>query len=105
MNRTSRSGNSTAIMDTSKDTTKTEHVELAEMREVKMASPDSTSEVKEPVSQPETRMTKAKWLACIALCISYSTAYQQNAVTAAIAKHIDDELGKDTTPLRSTTTI
>ena len=48
----------------------------------------------EALTQPETRMTKAKWLACIALCVSYTTAYQQSACTAAIVKHIDSQLGE-----------
>jgi hypothetical protein len=42
----------------------------------------------------ETGMTKAKWLACIALCLSYTTSYQQNACTSAILKQIDEKLGK-----------
>jgi hypothetical protein len=42
---------------------------------------------------PEQHMTKAIWLACIALSLSYTTAFQQNACTAAIVKHIDTELG------------
>lgn len=44
-------------------------------------------------SQGESRMTKAKWLACIALGLSYTTAFQQHACTATILKHIDDALG------------
>ena len=47
-----------------------------------------------PDAHAEIRMTKAKWLACIALSLSYTTAFQQNACTAAIVKHIDAELGK-----------
>jgi hypothetical protein len=43
--------------------------------------------------QGTSNMTKAKWLACIALGFSYTTAFQQNACTAAIVKHIDTELG------------
>jgi hypothetical protein len=38
-------------------------------------------------------MNKTKWLACIALGFSYTTAFQQNSCTAAIVKHIDAELG------------
>lgn len=70
-----------------------EHVEKAEAVTVDNAS-DSDREDEKAAARTETRMTKTKWLACISLCISYSTAFQQNAVTAAIAKHIDDELGK-----------
>lgn len=39
-------------------------------------------------------MTRAKWLACAALALSYSTSFQQNACTATIVKHIDAALGK-----------
>jgi len=42
----------------------------------------------------EPTMNKAKWLACIALCLAYTTAYQQNACTSAILKQIDEKLGK-----------
>src|ERR1700744_4519370 len=42
---------------------------------------------------PEQHMTTTIWLACIALGLSYSTAFQQNACTTAIVKHIDTELG------------
>ena len=71
-----------------------EHLEEVEQVQTIVADNESDSDHEEKQARPvETRMTKAKWLACIALCISYSTAFQQNAVTAAIAKHIDDELG------------
>jgi hypothetical protein len=79
-------------MDSQKNWTKTEHVEELEATETKT---DSDREGEKEVARVETTMNKTKWLACIALCISYSTAFQQNAVTAAIAKHIDDELGED----------
>jgi hypothetical protein len=46
-----------------------------------------------PQEQPDSSMNKAKWLACIALCLAYTTAYQQNACTAAILKQIDEALG------------
>jgi hypothetical protein len=49
--------------------------------------------VAEAGPQGSSHMTKAKWLACIALGFSYTTAFQQNACTAAIVKHIDSELG------------
>lgn len=76
-----------------------EHLEV-----VKSSTADNGSDSEHDEKPPpavETRMTKAKWLACISLCISYSTAFQQNAVTAAIAKHIDDELGEEPLPLMS----
>jgi hypothetical protein len=41
----------------------------------------------------EPRMTKAKWLACLALGISYTTAFQQGATVGAIVKSIDEALG------------
>jgi hypothetical protein len=49
----------------------------------------------EDISQNASQqtMTKAVWLACIALGLSYTTSFQQNACTAAIVKHIDTELG------------
>jgi hypothetical protein len=46
------------------------------------------------VARPQKTMTKAIWLACIALCFSYTTAFQQNSCTAAIVRHIDAELGR-----------
>ena len=77
-----------------KDDQNPEHLEEVERVQTIVADNESDSDHEEKQAPPvETRMTKAKWLACIALCISYSTAFQQNAVTAAIAKHIDDELG------------
>jgi hypothetical protein len=42
---------------------------------------------------PQQTMTKAVWLACIALCLAYTTAFQQSSCTNAIVKHIDTELG------------
>jgi hypothetical protein len=42
---------------------------------------------------PQHTMTKAVWLACIALGFAYTTSFQQNACTSAIVKHIDTELG------------
>jgi hypothetical protein len=41
----------------------------------------------------ETRMTKAKWLACLALGLSYTSAVQQGACLGAIVKSIDEALG------------
>lgn len=41
----------------------------------------------------EARMTKAKWLACIALGLGYTTAFQQHACTATIMRHINKEIG------------
>jgi hypothetical protein len=42
----------------------------------------------------EGRMNLTKWLACIGLGLSYSTAIQQHACTATIVKHIDAALGE-----------
>jgi len=43
--------------------------------------------------EPEAHMTKAKWLACFALGLSYTTAFQQGACLGAIVKSIDEALG------------
>jgi hypothetical protein len=46
--------------------------------------------------EPEsTGMSKATWLAAIALGMSLTTAIQQQASTASIVKHIDAALGKE----------
>jgi hypothetical protein len=73
-----------------------EEVELEDSREkTKAVQTDGSSDSNSaPLERTETSMNKAKWLACIALCLAYTTAYQQNACTAAILKHIDEELGK-----------
>jgi hypothetical protein len=42
----------------------------------------------------EQRMTRAKWLACIALAVSYTTSFQQAACLGAIIKSIDEALGE-----------
>jgi hypothetical protein len=42
----------------------------------------------------QSSMNLTKWLACIALGLSYTTAIQQQACTASIVKHIDIALGK-----------
>jgi len=44
-------------------------------------------------TQGESRMTRAKWLACIALGFGYTTAFQQHACTATIMRHINIALG------------
>jgi hypothetical protein len=46
-----------------------------------------------PTQGAQTTMNKEKWLACIALCLAYTTAFQQNSCTGAILKHIDEALG------------
>jgi hypothetical protein len=38
-------------------------------------------------------MNRAKWLACLALAMSYTTAIQQQMSTASVVKHIDAALG------------
>jgi hypothetical protein len=55
---------------------------------------DVSSNDEDEIARPQKTMTKAIWLACIALCLSYTTAFQQNSCTAAIVKHIDAELGR-----------
>jgi hypothetical protein len=57
--------------------------------QVERASSSSTNNV----GERQQTMTKAVWLACIGLGLAYTTAFQQNACTTAIVKHIDDELG------------
>jgi nicotinamide riboside transporter PnuC len=47
-----------------------------------------------PLQRAQTSMSKTKWLACIALCICYTTAFQQHMCTSSIVKHIDAALGK-----------
>jgi hypothetical protein len=64
--------------------------------QVERASSDSSNNT--PAGKQPT-MTKAIWLACIGLGLAYTTAFQQNACTSAIVKHIDDELGISS-PLR-----
>jgi hypothetical protein len=54
---------------------------------------DVSSSDEVTLQRTETTMNKAKWLACVALCLAYTTAYQQNACTSAILKHIDEKLG------------
>lgn len=55
---------------------------------------DSSDEAPAVTDGSGGRMNRAKWLACIAMCLSYTTAYQQNACTAAIVNHINAELGE-----------
>jgi hypothetical protein len=57
---------------------------------VNLSVADSTDDDQE---QGPTRMTKAKWLACLALGLGYTTAFQQLACTGTILRHIDEELG------------
>jgi hypothetical protein len=64
---------------------------------IERASSSNSNENNRMAQQPEVKqqtMTKAVWLACIGLGLAYTTAFQQNACTTAIVKHIDDELGK-----------
>jgi hypothetical protein len=68
-------------------------VENEKLHTIETAAPRSDSEDEPPLARAQTTMTKTKWLACIALCLCYTTAFQQNACTSAIVKHIDAELG------------
>jgi len=70
----------------------TSHIDKADVKEAQSSHVEAVEVVD---VHKELRMTRAKWLACAALCISYTTAFQQNACTAAIVKHIDAELGKN----------
>ena len=47
----------------------------------------------EYASPPDTRMTRAKWLACIALGLAYTTAFQQGACLGSIVQSINEALG------------
>jgi hypothetical protein len=46
-----------------------------------------------PIDRVQTSMNKTKWIACIALCVCYTTAFQQHMCTSSIVKHIDAALG------------
>jgi hypothetical protein len=69
-----------------------EELELAEKTTVETID-DVRSSDEVVLQRTETTMNKAKWLACVALCLAYTTAYQQNSCTSAILKHIDEKLG------------
>jgi hypothetical protein len=47
----------------------------------------------EPIDRAPTKMSSTAWIACIALCICYTTAFQQHMCTSSIVKHIDAALG------------
>jgi hypothetical protein len=69
-------------------------VELTELEIKDDNATDDTSNNVE--AEPEsTRMSRATWLAAIALGMSLTTAIQQQASTASIVKHIDAALGKE----------
>lgn len=67
-------------------------IELVEKNMVQSID-DASSGDEATLQRTDTSMNKAKWLACVALCLAYTTAYQQNACTSAILKHIDEKLG------------
>jgi hypothetical protein len=71
-------------------------------KEMDLAGSEDAPPSKEDEEFIEPRMTKAKWLACIALGISYTTAFQQGATVGAIVKSIDEALGTQQ-PCLSTT--
>jgi MFS family permease len=67
-------------------------MELAE----KHSGPDIADvdlQSEEDFSGVDSRMNVTKWMACIALGLSYTTAIQQHSCTATIVKHIDIALG------------
>ncbi|KAE9992342.1 hypothetical protein EG327_009296 [Venturia inaequalis] len=72
--------------------------EVTERREKQMLESvdDAFNEVKATPQRTDTTMNRAKWLACIALCLTYTTSFQQNSCTAAILKRIDEKLGPTT---------
>jgi hypothetical protein len=62
-------------MTTPHDTT--EEVELGEkMQDVPKNVPQSDSADEAPLVRTQPVMTRAKWLACIALCFCYTTSFQ-----------------------------
>jgi hypothetical protein len=76
------------------DTSETEMDNKLEPSATYIEKGDSGSDTSKGNAHSGQTMTKAVWLACIALGLSYTTAFQQNACTAAIVKHIDAELGQ-----------
>ncbi|KAF2675335.1 MFS general substrate transporter [Microthyrium microscopicum] len=62
---------------------------------ISQASETSRSQ-DEQTDAPDGRMTKAKWLACAALVLSYNTSFQQGATIGSIVKSIDEVLGPTT---------
>ena len=70
----------------SKDLKKEEGVDQIEVA----GTTDSSSEEVGPLRE---RMTTKTWLAIISLALTYMTAFQQGACTAAIVKSIDIALG------------
>jgi hypothetical protein len=46
-----------------------------------------------PLDRAPTSMSRTAWIACIALCVCYTTAFQQHMCTSSIVKHIDAALG------------
>lgn len=73
----------------SKDLKKEEGVDQIEVA----GTTDSSSEEVGPLRE---RMTTKTWLAIISLALTYMTAFQQGACTAAIVKSIDIALGMRT---------
>ena len=71
----------------SKDLKKEEGIDQIEVA----GTTDSSSEEAGPIRE---RMTTRTWLAIFALGLTYMTAFQQGACTAAIVKSIDIALGQ-----------
>lgn len=72
-----------------------EAIELREKQQIMENMDEVSSNGDEAILQrKDTGMNRAKWLACISLCLAYTTAYQQSACTSAILKHIDEKLGR-----------
>jgi hypothetical protein len=68
-------------------------VELIELEIKDNSTTDDASNSNDSVPE-SARMSKATWLAAVALGMSLTTAIQQQASTASIVKHIDAALGK-----------
>jgi len=89
--------NAIELNDSSKETAAV-HTERLSSK----GSKDSLSRTVTAIETPytgdgEPRMSKEKWLAIIALALSYTTSYQQSACTSAIIKQIDNALGSSFT--------
>jgi len=78
-------------------TTRSEKEKEDYVQAVEHVNPSYDGDVKgrESVStgDGEARMTTAKWLACVALALAYTTAFQQGSLLGSIVKSIDEDLG------------
>ncbi|GAB7358595.1 hypothetical protein MBLNU230_g2655t1 [Neophaeotheca triangularis] len=82
-------------MTSTEEKESSQHVEHIDndTKQIPIATSEEENGEKESTLVDDGSMNKTKWLACVALCLSYTTAYQQNACTAAIVNHINAEIG------------